>query len=235
MDMSGEYRIPAPRQRVWEALNDPEVLKAAIPGCEELNKVSENELEAKVKAKVGPVNAKFGGKVELSNLNPPESYTISGSGSGGSAGFAKGGADVRLAEDNGETILRYDAKAEVGGKLAQIGSRLVQGTAKKMADQFFSKFTEIVGDSAKVETAAKAAEAERVAAPAGAEGAEPERAAAPMSEPQPQREAKPEARRESKPEPARPSPTASTGEGPNWWLWGGGAVVVLIILILILS
>ena len=141
MDMTGEYRIPAPRQRVWEALNDPEILKAAIPGCEELNKLSDNELEARVKAKVGPVSATFTGKVTLNDLNPPESYRIAGEGKGGAAGFAKGGAEVNLAEDGADTILRYNAKADVGGKLAQIGSRLIQGTAKKMADDFFGKFS----------------------------------------------------------------------------------------------
>lgn len=146
MDMTGEYRIPAPRQRVWEALNDPETLKAAIPGCEELNKLSDRELEARVKAKVGPVSATFTGKVTLNDLNPPESYRIAGEGKGGAAGFAKGGADVNLAEDGADTILRYTAKADVGGKLAQIGSRLIQGTAKKMADDFFSKFSAIVGE-----------------------------------------------------------------------------------------
>lgn len=147
MDMAGEYRIPAPRQRVWEALNDPEVLKASIPGCETLDKISEDELSARVKAKVGPVSATFLGKVTLSELNPPESYTISGEGSGGVAGFAKGGARVRLADADGAgTVLTYDAKADVGGKLAQIGSRLVQGTAKKMADDFFGRFSRIVAE-----------------------------------------------------------------------------------------
>ena len=146
MDMTGEYRIPAPRQRVWEALNDPEILKAAIPGCEELNMLPGNEMEARVKAKVGPVSATFTGKVTLNDLNPPESYRIAGEGKGGAAGFAKGGAEVNLAEDGADTILRYSAKADVGGKLAQIGSRLIQGTAKKMADDFFGKFSAIVGE-----------------------------------------------------------------------------------------
>ncbi|MEK0082792.1 SRPBCC family protein [Benzoatithermus flavus] len=146
MDMTGEYRIPAPRQRVWEALNDPEILKASIPGCEELHKLSDTELEAKVKAKVGPVSATFTGKVTLGDLNPPESYTISGEGKGGAAGFAKGGAEVALTEDGAGTLLRYHAKADVGGKLAQIGSRLIQGTAKKMADDFFGRFSTIVGE-----------------------------------------------------------------------------------------
>src|SRR4051812_18125677 len=146
MDMTGEYRIPAPRQRVWEALNDPEILKAAIPGCEELNKLSDHELDARVKAKVGPVSATFTGKVTLNDLNPPVSYRIAGEGKGGAAGFAKGGAEVNLSEDGTDTILRYNAKADVGGKLAQIGSRLIQGTARKMADDFFGKFSSIVAD-----------------------------------------------------------------------------------------
>src|SRR5918911_4724471 len=147
MDMTGEYRIPAPRQRVWEALNDPEVLRQAIPGCEQLDKVSDTELTARVKAKVGPVSATFNGKVTLGDLNPPESYTISGEGSGGVAGFAKGGARVHLTDEGADTVLRYDAKADVGGKLAQIGSRLIQGTAKKMADDFFGRFSRIVAES----------------------------------------------------------------------------------------
>ena len=137
MDMRGEYRIPAPRDRVWAALNDPAMLKAALPGCESLEKVSDTEFAAVVIAKVGPVKAKFNGNVALSNLNPPQSYTIAGEGKGGAAGFAKGGADVNLTEDDGATILRYTAKADVGGKLAQLGSRLIDGTAKKMADEFF--------------------------------------------------------------------------------------------------
>src|SRR3954468_12020365 len=156
MDMTGEYRIPAPRQRVWEALNDPEVLRQAIPGCEQLDKVSDTELTARVKAKVGPVSATFNGKVTLGDLNPPESYTISGEGSGGMAGFAKGGANVHLTDEGADTVLRYDAKADVGGKLAQIGSRLIQGTAKKMGDDFFGRFRRIVPQSYAGSTAAAA-------------------------------------------------------------------------------
>ncbi len=131
MDMTGEYRIPAPREKVWEALNDPEVLTKCIPGCQELNKESDTELTATVKTKVGPVSATFKGKVTLSDINPPESYTITGEGTGGAAGFAKGGAEVSLEEDGGVTILRYTAKAQVGGKLAQIGSRLIDSTSRK--------------------------------------------------------------------------------------------------------
>jgi carbon monoxide dehydrogenase subunit G len=154
MDMTGEYRIPASREAVWQALNDPDVLKQCIPGCEEIDKKSDTEFSAKVTAKVGPVKAKFAGDVTLSDLDPPNGYTISGQGTGGAAGFAKGGAKVDLAEDGGETVLSYTVNATVGGKLAQIGSRLIDSTAKKMASQFFAKFAEVVGDGAH-ETAAE--------------------------------------------------------------------------------
>jgi carbon monoxide dehydrogenase subunit G len=145
MQMSGQHRIEASRQAVWEALNDPEVLKQAIPGCEEIEKVSDTEFAAKVKAKVGPVSAKFAGAVTLSELDPPNGYTISGEGKGGTAGFARGGAKVRLEDDGAATILYYEVEAKVGGKLAQIGSRLIDSTAKKMAGEFFGKFSEVVG------------------------------------------------------------------------------------------
>lgn len=148
MQMSGEYRIPAPRQAVWDALNDPEILKRCLPGCEELVKNGANSFEAKVAAKVGPVRAKFGGTVELSDIDPPNGYRIAGQGQGGAAGFAKGGATVRLAEDGSDTVLSYSVDASVGGKLAQIGSRLIDATAKKMADDFFQRFAEIVGGAA---------------------------------------------------------------------------------------
>ena len=144
MEMTGEYRIPAPRQVVWERLNDPETLKACIPGCQEIAKLSDTEFTAKVRAKVGPVSANFSGKVTLSDLDPPNGYTITGEGTGGVAGFAKGGATVKLEEDGGETVLRYGAQGQVGGKLAQIGSRLVDATARKMAAGFFSKFAAVV-------------------------------------------------------------------------------------------
>nr|WP_314090438.1 carbon monoxide dehydrogenase subunit G [uncultured Shinella sp.] len=140
MDMTGEERIAAPRDAVWAALNDPEILKACIPGCQSLTMKSPTELEATVKIKIGPVSASFSGAVTLSNLNPPESYTISGEGKGGIAGFAKGGADVRLTEDGDGTILAYDVKAQIGGKLAQLGSRLIASSSKKLATQFFADF-----------------------------------------------------------------------------------------------
>lgn len=157
MDMSGSHRIPAPREAVWAALNDPDVLKACIPGCESLEKTSDTEMTAAVTSKIGPVKAKFKGSVTLENIQAPESYTIVGEGKGGVAGFAKGSADVKLTEDGGETILEYTAKAQVGGKLAQLGSRLIDSTAKKMAEDFFSKFSETVAaPSAAEETAAEA-------------------------------------------------------------------------------
>ncbi len=166
MEMTGEYRIDARREAVWAALNDPEVLKQAIPGCEALAKTSDTEFTAEVTAKVGPVKAKFSGKVTLSDLDPPNGYTISGEGQGGPAGFAKGGARVTLLDDGGGTLLRYTLDATVGGKLAQIGSRLIDGVAKKMADDFFSHFAEIV-QAAAVEAPAAPEEALVPAEPAG--------------------------------------------------------------------
>lgn len=140
MDMTGEYRLPAPREAVWAALNDAEVLKACIPGCEEIAWVGDNALEAKVVQKIGPVKARFAGRVELRDVNAPESYTLYGEGQGGVAGFAKGAADVTLEQDGGVTVLRYAARAEVGGKLAQLGSRLIDSTARKIAKAFFDNF-----------------------------------------------------------------------------------------------
>ena len=140
MEMHGEMRIPAPRQAVWEKLNDPETLKTCIPGAQTVDKSAENEFTARVVAKVGPVKATFNGKVTLSDLNPPAGYKISGEGTGGVAGFAKGSATVALEEDGSETILRYGVQAQVGGKLAQIGSRLIDATARKMSDEFFKNF-----------------------------------------------------------------------------------------------
>lgn len=145
MEMHGERRIPAPRETVWQRLNDPETLKLCIPGCQSIEKLSDTEFTAKVTAKVGPVKANFNGKVTLTDLDPPAGYTISGEGSGGVAGFAKGGAKVELSAEGAETVLRYGVQAQVGGKLAQIGSRLVDGVARKMADEFFTKFVAVFG------------------------------------------------------------------------------------------
>ena len=145
MELKGSFDLAAPKQQVWDALNDPEVLKGCIPGCEEIVKTSDTSFSAKVTAKVGPVKAKFTGDVTLSDLDPPNAYKISGEGKGGAAGFAKGGANVFLKDnDSGGTTLEYAVTAQVGGKLAQIGSRLIDSTAKKMAREFFETFGKIV-------------------------------------------------------------------------------------------
>ncbi|HWV53179.1 carbon monoxide dehydrogenase subunit G [Pseudorhodoplanes sp.] len=145
MTMTGEIPLEAKRDVVWAKLNDPEVLKACIPGCEELNVVGENEFEAVAVNKIGPVKAKFKGKVQLTDIDPPNGYKISGQGDGGIAGFAKGGATVQLTDsEGGGTLLKYDVEAQIGGKLAQLGQRLINGAAKKMADDFFARFAEAV-------------------------------------------------------------------------------------------
>ena len=162
MEMTGEFRIPAPRERVWEGLNDPEVLKQCIPGCQTLERVSDTEFNGRVVASVGPVRATFGGKVTLSDLDPPQSYTISGEGSGGVAGFAKGGAKVNLAEDGAATVLTYAVQAQVGGKLAQVGSRLIDGVARKMANDFFGHFATVMAPEQPATTAAEVVASEGV-------------------------------------------------------------------------
>jgi carbon monoxide dehydrogenase subunit G len=147
--MSGERILPADRATVWERLNDPETLKASIPGCESLEKLSDTELQAVAKVKIGPVSARFKGKVNLTDIDAPNSYRISGQGEGGIAGFAKGGANVRLVDaEGGGTKLSYDVDAQVGGKIAQLGSRLVDSTARKLADQFFTNFANALGGGA---------------------------------------------------------------------------------------
>src|ERR1700728_1046694 len=140
MTMNGEYQLPVPRETVWEKLNDAETLKACIPGCEQLDKVSDSEFQAVAVTKIGPVKAKFKGKVTLSDLDPPNGYKISGQGDGGVAGFAKGGATVKLEAKDGGTLLIYAVEAQIGGKLAPRVQRLTNGTAKKIADAFFQKF-----------------------------------------------------------------------------------------------
>ncbi len=142
MELKDEIVINAPQDVVYAALNDPEILKECIPGCEELIKHSDTELEAKVVLKIGPVKARFSGNVTLSPDAPPERFSLSGEGNGGAAGFAKGGAVVELEPHEDGTLLRYDAKAEIGGKLAQLGSRLIQGTAKKLASKFFQNLAD---------------------------------------------------------------------------------------------
>lgn len=168
MEMSGEELINAPRTAVWEALNDPETLRQAIPGCEEVTKEGDDSFAAKVKVKVGPVKATFKGQVTLSNIDAPNGYTITGEGKGGAAGFGKGGADIKLEDADGGTLLTYTATASVGGKMAQIGSRLIDSTAKKLAAEFFSKFNELVSEPAADET-----EQPVIEDPATEEAAEP--------------------------------------------------------------
>ena len=212
MEMTGEYTIPAPREKVWDALNDPEVLAACIPGCQELNKDSDTELSATVKSKVGPVSATFKGKVTLSEIDPPNGYKISGEGTGGVAGFAKGGAEVKLVDADGGTTLTYVATAQVGGKLAQIGSRLIDSTAKKMANEFFGKFAEEVGgDAGPAETPA-----------------EPAPAAEPAEEtPAPAAPEKPA-------EAASPAP-AESGGGISPAVWVGGLIVAVIVVLVLVT
>lgn len=169
MDMTGEQRIPLPRQQVWEALNDPAILKACIAGCESIDRVTDTEYKVAMTAAIGPVKAKFTGKLLLTDLDPPNSYALAFEGSGGAAGFGKGGAKVRLADDGAATILSYEATASVGGKLAQIGSRLIDGVARKMAEDFFVKFNATVAPApAPVAVAGTEAEVTLAAADAAA-------------------------------------------------------------------
>jgi len=164
MEMQGSVVIPAQRQTVWDALNDPEILRQSIPGCQSITQISPTEIDASVRTKVGPVSATFNGKVTLSDLDPPNGYTISGEGKGGAAGFAKGGAKVALTDEGDGTRLTYDVSATVGGKLAQIGSRLIDQTSKKLADEFFTKFSQNVGAAAATAAAAPVPEAAPAAA-----------------------------------------------------------------------
>lgn len=148
MQMNGEELIGASKERVWEALNDPEILRQAIPGCQSIEKTADDAFAATVKVKIGPVKATFKGDVTLSNMDAPNGYTITGEGKGGAAGFGKGGADISLKDADNGTLLIYDVNASVGGKMAQIGSRLIDGTAKKLAGEFFSSFNELVSNAA---------------------------------------------------------------------------------------
>jgi len=167
MDMVGERRIAAPREKVWDALNDPEVLRAAIPGCETVERTGPDSFEAKVAIKIGPMAARFGGKFKIENAVPPASYTLTGEGNGGAMGFAKGGADVALEDAGGDTVLRYTVKAQVGGKMAQLGARLIDSSAKQMADQFFDRFAKNLAPAEPIaEVAAPAANAATPTPPA---------------------------------------------------------------------
>lgn len=167
MDMTGERRIPAPRQTVWNALNDPAVLKASIPGCESLEKLSDTAMKSTVGVKIGPISARFNGTVTLADIDAPNGYTISGEGQGGVAGFAKGGAKVRLEDDGPGTKLSYEVNALVGGKIAQLGARLIDASAKQLSDQFFDRFSALVAAPAASDASAPAAAATAATPTAG--------------------------------------------------------------------
>lgn len=166
MKLKSEHKINLPREEVFAALNDPEILRQCIPGCESLEKKSETEMSATVVVKIGPVKMKFKGSVELSNLVFPESYSISGQGDGGVSGFAKGGADIKLVEDGAGTLLQYELNADVGGKLAQMGSRLIDSTARSLSNKFFTRFSELVEGGGEAEQPAETPAVPAEAAPA---------------------------------------------------------------------
>jgi len=240
MDMTGEYRIAAPRAKVWAALNDAEILRQAIPGCDEIEKTSDTSFTAKVTAKVGPVKASFGGKVTLSDMDPPNGYTISGEGSGGVAGFAKGGAKVALVDDGAGTLLTYAVDAQVGGKLAQIGSRLIDGTARKMAEDFFSRFAALVAEGEVADPSVIAVVTPEPAATLAAEpaveaalasAADPHAAGLPI-EPTPV--AVPQAAKLDAPGGATPVSSGNKPSGGlNPWIWIPALVIVLGIAVAI--
>ena len=228
MKMNGEFRVPTDRETVWRALNDPEVLKECLPGCQEIEKTSDTEMSATLAIKVGPVKATFKGGVTFSDIDPPNGYTLSGQGQGGTAGFASGEAKVRLVEEDGATLLQYECDAKVGGKLAQIGSRLIDSTAKKLAKQFFDSLAEKLGGGEDPE----AADAEPVQETAAAAPSEP----APSPEPEPA--ASPaDARSESATAPdAGPAlPPATQRKGLPTAAWATAVVVVAVVLILVFT
>lgn len=211
MKMNGEFRVPTDRETVWRALNDPEVLKQCLPGCQEIEKTSETEMTATLTIRVGPVKATFAGGVTLSDIDPPNGYTLAGQGQGGTAGFASGEAKVQLIEDGDGTVVRYECDAKVGGKLAQIGSRLIDSTAKKLAKQFFDSLAEQLGGGAEE-------------ADAGAADASPDAAAPP--------EADAPAESAAAEDTAPALPPAKQRMGLPTALWAGAVVVVVVVLIL---
>jgi carbon monoxide dehydrogenase subunit G len=229
MDLTGEYRIAASRERVWEALNDPEILKASIPGCSDLQAGGDNSFTATVTAKVGPVKAKFQGQVTLSDMDPPNGYTIQGEGKGGAAGFAKGGAKVTLVADGDDTLLRYEVNANVGGKLAQIGSRLIDGTAKKLSGEFFTTFSELAAGPAPVPVVAGKPGIATDVTPAMFEAAGRDG------------DGGPEMLRVRNADMARDGllsdrhrPTETKSSGLPRWVWLGGLIIILIAILAVL-
>ena len=206
MDITGEYRIPAPIDAVWRALNDPAVLQQCITGCKSLEKLSDTEFKGTVAVKIGPVSASFAGEVSLSDLNPPNGYILTGKGQGGAAGFANGSCKVSLRAEGNETVLTYNADAKIGGKIAQLGARLIDGTVKKYASEFFTKFSSIV------------AAAQPSAAPATADASVPPPVAAPEVGPAP-----------VAPTRAAAAPAESGGVHPA--IWAGGVIAAVGVLL----
>jgi carbon monoxide dehydrogenase subunit G len=233
VEITGEYTIQAPRAQGWEALNDPDVLRETIPGCEALEQTGKNQYTARVKSKIGPVSATFNCKIELIHLNPPVSYTLSGEGQGGVAGFANGSADVTLDEDGPDTILRYVADFKIGGKLAQIGSRMVTGATRKTADQFFADFAGLVNAMAmlnSMEEGAATIEELPPAAAGVATTALPQNPPAALADGGESSSATPSL---SAGAPLTNPASVSTG-GSIPWLWLGIGAVVLIVLWLLI-
>ena len=232
MKMNGEFRVPTDRETVWRALNDPAVLKECLPGCQEIEKTSDTEMTATLVIKVGPVKATFKGGVTLSDLDPPNGYTLSGQGQGGTAGFASGEAKVNLVEEDGATVVQYDVDAKVGGKLAQIGSRLIDSTAKKLAKQFFDSLAEKLGGGEEAEAAAESAPETEAALPA--EPAPPPDPTPASSEP-----AAPPPDASSEDAPAAnagpPLPRAEQRKGLPTAAWAAAVVVVAVVLILVFT
>ncbi|MGD9536056.1 MAG: carbon monoxide dehydrogenase subunit G [Alphaproteobacteria bacterium] len=238
MKITGEHHIPADRETVWKALNDPEVLKECLPGCESIEKTSDTEMKAKITTRIGPVKASFTGAVTLSDIDPPNGYTITGEGQGGAAGFASGSAKVHLADDGpGATVLTYEADAKVGGKLAQIGSRLIDSTVKKLSNEFFTAFAEKVGGAAQAGAAEAAAPppeqptlaeaAHDAAIKATAEAGAGVSSTASMAASATARAAAGAS--------SHPPSTAKRSKGLNTALWVGGLVVIAVILILVFA
>ena len=237
MKMKGEFRVPTDRETVWRALNDTEVLKECLPGCQEIEKTSNTEMAATLVIKVGPVKATFKGGVTLSDLDPPNGYTISGQGQGGTAGFASGEAKVRLVEEEGATVVQYDVDAKVGGKLAQIGSRLIDSTAKKLAKQFFDKLAEKLGGGEEAEAAESAQKTASAAPAAPAPAPDP----TPAPDPAPASPEPAAAPADTTPESAPaadagpPVPPAVQRKGLPTAAWAAAVVVVAVVLILVFT